>query len=191
MKKLIALATILVCSALFAIEPYDSVRLVSYEPYFFENSWILLNKVNSQGATVFIDVESPEGEAARFIAANTSDSTKVYNINSWEGNDYSFQKFLSNVAQESLSERVIPLRMNSKEAGTVTNLISEIVYIDSQDISSINDKILTWVTHLSEHGVIAGNKWEWPEVELAVVNAAVSLNLILSTDANFWFLQKE
>lgn len=73
MKKfacVIGLISAFICSyagTLTAAEPYDSLRQVSYEPYFFENSWILLNKVTAQSTKVFVDVDSPNGMAARVI----------------------------------------------------------------------------------------------------------------------------
>lgn len=176
-------------SLLYAAEPYDSIRLVSYEPYFFENSWILLNAVNSQNASVFIDVESSEGMAARFIAANTSE-VHVYNINTWNENEHQFQQFLSNVVEENTQESITPIRMSSREASNALNLISELIYIDSTQSEAVYDKILSWVTHLTQNGVIAGNHWEWHEVELAVVQAAGDLGLTLNIDGNFWFLRK-
>lgn len=175
---------------LFAVEPYQSIRHVAYEPYFLENSWILLDKVNSQSTGVFIDVGSPNGEAARYIAANSPAERAIYSINSWSYNDHKFQIFLSNVIQENLDTRIVPIRMNSNEAGEALNLESELIYLDCNNVTSINDKILTWVSHLTEHGIIAGNRWDWKDVELIVVKAAVDLNLTLTTNANYWFLKK-
>lgn len=190
-RALLCLAAVLASgSFLSANEPYDSIRLVSYQPYFIEDGWILLDKVNAQGTTVFIDVESPEGAASRFIAANTSEAPTIYSIHSWSDNQHQFQKFLSNVIQENQTERIVPIRMSSSEAGACLNLVSEVVYIDCTDVASVNEKILAWVAHLSEHGLIAGNKWEWPEVDLAVVNAANELNLSLTVNGGYWFLKK-
>lgn len=185
-------ASILVGSQLYAIsEPYDSIKEVAYEPYFLENSWILLDKINSMDATVFIDVESPEGEAARFVGSYAPESVRVYSINSWSKNDYQFQTFLSNVIQEATTERIVPIRMTSDEASAALNLVSEVIYIACDEIDSVSEKIFNWVTHLSEGGVLAGNKWEWPQIELAVINAADELNLSLSIDGNYWFLSKQ
>lgn len=171
-------------------EPYAAIRSVSYEPYFFENSYILLNKVNAQSTTVFLDIESPDGMAARFIASNAPETVKVYNLNSWKDNEHDFQKFLSNVIHENNDTKIIPLRMSSKEGSGALNLISELIYIDCTEQAAITEKILSWVAHLSQNGVIAGNKWEWPEVQLAVVSAAGDLGLALSIESNFWFLSK-
>ncbi len=160
-------------------------------PYYFENGYILLNKVNAQETTVFIDVESSEGMAARYISANTSESVKVFNINSWSESEHQYQKFLSNVIQENQGDRINSIRMSSREASNALNLVSELIYIDCENTDTVYEKILAWVSHLSQNGVIAGNRWEWHEVELAVVYAVVDLGLTLNIDGNFWFLKKQ
>ncbi len=193
MKKILTIA--LAFSALFAPsleanEPYDSVRNVAYEPYFFEDGYILLEKVTAQGTTVFIDVGSTNGAAARYVAANTDGSTRIYSIHPWTGDEYGFQKFLSNVKQENQNEKIIPIRMSSHEAGAALNLVSEVIFIDSTNADKVYETILAWVSHLSEHGIISGNHWERLSVDLAVVKAAAELNLALSTNGTYWFLRK-
>lgn len=172
-------------------EPYASIRQVSYEPYYFENSWILLDKVNAQSTTVFIDIESVDGMAARFVSANVPADVKVYNVNPWSQDEHQFQQFLSNVIEEGQQEQIIPLRMSSKEGSATLNLAAEVIYIDCSQPDSVYEKILSWSTHLTENGLIVGNYWNWNEVKLPVVSAAGDLGLTFSTNANFWFLKRE
>lgn len=188
--KFALFAAFLTSSAINANEPYDSTRPLSFEPYFVENGYILLDKVNSQETTVFIDVGSTNGGASRYIAANTNDTVKVYNINPWDQNDHSYQKFLSNVKQENQNDKIVPIRMSSQEASAALNLVSEFIFIESSDTKVVYENILAWVSHLSEHGIIGGNRWEWTSVELPVVKAASELNLVLSTNGTYWFLKK-
>lgn len=188
-KHVITLATCFT-AALFANEPYDSVRQVDYEPVFVQDGYIILDKFNNLGATVFVDVASLGGNVGRYIAANTNESVKVYNINLWDGDQYGFQKFLSNVKQENQNEKIVPIRMSPAEAGSSLNVVSEFIYVDSSNASVLHDNILAWVSHLSENGVIGGNHWERTAVEVAVVTAAAELNLTLSTNGHYWFLNK-
>lgn len=188
LKYAFVLATV-VASTLTANEPYDSIRTVALEPFFIEDGFILLDKVNNQGTTVFVDVGSINGAASRYIAATTNDTVKVYTINPWNS-DYSFQKFLSNVKQENQNEKITAIRMNSGEASAALNLVSEFIFIDASDSDTIYENILSWVSHLSEHGIISGNHWERTSVDLAVVKAAADLNLSLSTNGTYWFLKK-
>jgi hypothetical protein len=177
-------------SSLYAdAEPYASINQLPYEPYYIENAWILSNKVANQGTTNFIDVGSVAGEAARFIAWSTDGSVKIYNINTWK-EEQSFQRFLSNVAQENSSEKIIPLRMTSDEAELALNVNSEFIFIECSVEKDVAKKIIGWVTHLTENGIIGGNRWGQPSVELAVITTAVELNLTLQVDQNFWFLKR-
>ena len=161
---------------------------MTYEPSYLENSWILSNKAQSLGTTAFVDIESQNGAAARYMAAVTDGSVKIYCVNPWYG-EQSFQKFLSNVTAEGSAEKIVPIRMTSDEAGAALNAVAEFIYIDS-DKPDLGDRILGWAMHLTDNGVMGGNNWERPSVELAVVSAAVELNLSISIEQNYWFLTR-
>lgn len=187
LKNIFILA--LFASPLLANEPYDSIRDVAYTPYFLQNGYILLNEVNAQSTTVFIDVKSDGGAASRYIAANTNGTVKVYYVNTWY-DDYAFQQFISNVKQENQSGAITPIRMTSQGASMALNLISELIYIDTIHSSNLHEDILAWVDHLSANGVISGNFWERSPIELVVTKAAAELNLSLSTNGTYWFLKR-
>lgn len=157
-------------------------------PYYLENAWILVNKVNNLGASIFLEIETPNGGAARIIASNTN-NVKVYSINPWEG-DHQYQQFLSNVKQENTGNTIIPIRMSSTEAAEALNILADVIYIDSSIPESIEKKILYWVTHLSPNGILVGNNFQWWDVKLAVVNTAAQLSLEIDSDTNYWFLRK-
>lgn len=186
--KKCALATLLLSSGLSATQPYDSVRLLSRDPYYIENGYILVDKVNNSGSNLFVDVDSPNGDVSRFIAS-TNSSVTVFSVNSWDGEDQ-YHRFLSNVNQDGISDRVIALRMSSADASNALDLNAGVIYIDSSHSDTLHDKILMWLTHLNNNGVIAGNDWQVPAVEVAVVNASSQLNLVLTVNNNFWFLTR-
>lgn len=185
----LGVGAMLLSSLCYGSEPYDSVKLMPLEPYFIDNGYILLNKVNSLSTTVFIDVESTDGSAARYIASNTDGSVKVFSVNSWSG-EHDYQLFLSNVKHENTDNKIVSLRMNSHEAAEALNLIAEVIFIDSSDSAGLQNKILSWATHLAEGGVIAGNNWAWHDTLMAVVTASSQLNLTMSVDGNYWYLTK-
>lgn len=194
MKKLFTYMLSAACSLTFmlnAVEPYDSIHTVAYEGYTLQDSYTLYSEVISQGTTVFIDVGSVDGAAARYIAANTNGSVRIYNVNSWGATDHSFQKFLSNVLQENQSQNITPIRMSALEASSDLNLVSECIFMDPTNADSIYDEILAWAYHLTPHGVIVGNHWEWLEVELEVVKAASQLNFSLTLNGTYWFLKHQ
>lgn len=195
--KQLGLATLLLCSGsytgLSATEPYDLIRRLPEEPYVLENGYILLEKVNSTNTALFLDVDSPHGEAARYIAANTVVSNNVgvtiFSVNNWH-EEGSYHRFLSNVRQEGLDDRITALRMSSAEASNALDVQAGVIFIDCSHSEQLHDKILMWMTQLEENGVIAGNHWQSTSVELAVVHAATQLNLMLSVDQNYWFLTR-
>lgn len=179
--------SLVLSSMAYSAEPFESVRLMAVEPYFVENGYVLVNKVNSLGATVCVDVESDKGEVSRLIASNTN--VKVYSINAWSG-EHEYHQFLSNVQQENTRERIIPLRMSSEDASDALNLSANLIFIDSSDLGALKSKIASWLTHVADGGVIAGNNWQWNDVKVVVATAASELNLSLTLDANYWFLSR-
>lgn len=188
--KIMLMVSTLIFSPLFSVEPYDSMRQLTYQPYFLQDGYILYNKVAAQAPTIFVDVGSVDGAASRYIAANTDSSVKIYCINPWSEGEQSFNQFISNVVQENKSEQIIPLRMTSKEASNALNITAGLVFIEGSDSSVVYDNILSWVALLSDNGKICGNHWELPSLELAVVEAAVHLNLGLTVNGTYWFLEK-
>lgn len=184
--KSFGLMALLLCSGLYAAQPYDSVRPLQQDPYFVENGYILSNKVSSTNTVLFVDVDSPNGDAARFIAA-VNNTVNVFAINSWSEEER-YHRFLSNVFQDGTGDRITALRMSSEEAAKALNLNAGVIFLDSSDSVSLGRKIQMWLTQVAEGGVIAGNHWESTAVELAVVTAAAELNLVLSTNGNYWFL---
>ena len=47
-----------------------------------------------------------------------------------------------------------------------------------------------WLSQLEENGVIVGNHWNSSAVEVAVVNTAAKLNLVLNINENYWMLTR-
>lgn len=172
-------------------QPYTNIRNMAYVPYYLENGYLLSNVINMTSATVFIDVNSQNGSAARYVAQTTQDVT-CYAVNAWWSCDtsqkYLFQRFLSNVKQENTAERIIPLRMASYEASHAINVVAEVIYIGTNP--NLGTDILAWFPHLSSNGVICGHDWEDPSVEVSISQAATKLGCQIHSDGNFWYLQK-
>lgn len=188
-KQLSLAAALLLTSSLSAAQPYDSLRALPDQPYFLENGYVLSGKVSSLTTPlIFVDVGSPNGEAARFIAANNP-SVSVFAISPWSA-EGQFHQFLSDVRQENVTSNITVLRMTSAEASNALDLSAGIIYLDCSDSTTVHNNILMWLTQLGDNGVIAGNHWSSILVEQAVIQAAADLNLVLSTNANYWFLTR-
>lgn len=171
-------------------EPYASFNQLNYQPFYFEDGWIILNKLTEQNAEVFIDVESPYGEAARAVALQGAPNIKIYAVNPWNSNSYAFQQFISNVIHENTANLITPIKLSSRDASIQTNIVADFIFIDATEECKLIEKISMWLTHLSENGIIAGNRWNWPSVKYLVITAATTFNLNFSEVGNYWFLQK-
>jgi hypothetical protein len=174
-------------------QPYTDIHVLPYVPYYVPDGYLLIDKINSVLATVFIEVGSHDGSAARFLAQNTSELV-IYALSSWLSYDpsekYLFQKFLSNVIQENATERIIPIRMASYEGAKALNVIADVIYINSPS-ENLSADILAWFSHLSSTGVICGTDWQDPMIELAVSHAAVQLGCVVMSNGNFWSIERE
>ncbi len=180
-------ASILINAPAMAVQPYDSIIQLDYQPYFLPNSWQVLNVFNSVAGTVFIDVNSNDNGASRYIAQNVSNDVQVYAISTWDTSG-SFQTFLSNVIQEGTTE--IITRMSSEEASFALNVLADAIYVNTSDADTLFNDIGLWYPHLTETGVIIGDNWNFPDVALAVAQAASYFNLSISTNGTLWYLFK-
>lgn len=173
-------------------EPFASIYQLSPTPYYFENGYLLVDKVNTEKATVFIDVGSQGGSAARLIAQYTQ-GVKIYNVNIWQSCDSQqkngYQKFLSNLIAENTAERIIPIRMSSIEAAKALNVIAEVIYLDSIE-STLSSEILAWAPHLAPSGTICGHDWTDPNVQYTVAQAANKLGFLVKSNGDFWYLER-
>lgn len=192
----ILLAILFAHTHIFAIdpEPYASVRNLPYQPYYIENGYLLFNLINSRSAAVVIDVGSVDGGAARYIAQNAPETiTQIYAVQDWGKSEqvrFPYQQFLSNVKQENTTNLIIPIRMSSQEAATGLSVIADVIFFNATFQDAVDEDILAWSSHLTANGVICGNNWNDPTVEMGVTQAAASLNLILNISGDFWSLTR-
>lgn len=172
-----------------ATQPYDSIKQVDYQPYFLPNSWQVLSELNSVKGSVFVDVNSDQNAASRYIAQNVGDNVQVYAISTWD--DFgSYQTFLSNVIQEETTDIITPIRMGSEEASFSLNIIADVVYLNTSDSDSLSYDLGLWLSHLSPTGVIVGDNWNYPDIEFAIACAAINYGLSITTSGTFWVLQR-
>lgn len=198
--KILISSVVLACASAYADipEPYESVDHLPPTPYFVQDSYIYYNLANTHNCEVIIDVESQDGGVARYLAQqanNLPSLRRIYSVNMWQSNDRSqkhlFQRFLSNVAQEETSELIIPIRMNSHEASESLSLKADFIsLVGANDQQTIYNDILGWFPHLSDGGVICGNNWYEPSVQIGVTKAAMMLDVSVRIDSNVWYFVK-
>lgn len=204
MKKihLIILAFLSVCYLSAEMpEPYRSINVLPFDGQgFFTNQEPLKNLIHQKSVKSAIEVGSWLGYSTRFIASEMGEDGVVYAIDHWLGspdelqhrNDprqpYVYQQFLSNVIHAGLTERIKPIRMNSLEAADALNLKVDLIYLDtSHDTDSVYKNIMAWYPHLKDGGILCGDDWLWPTVQVAVWHAAGQLGRHVHAYQNLWW----
>lgn len=182
-------------------EPYKSIKLLPFDGHgWFINAEHLQGILDIRKPKTVIEVGSWLGCSTRFIAGNLPEGGVIYAVDTWRGSinepehqkdprlSYLYQLFLSNIIQTGLTERVIPVRMESIEASKALNVQAELIYIDgAHDTASVYNDIMAWYPHLQEGGVMCGDDWGWISVQNGVVQAANALNRRVLGYKNFWW----
>ena len=164
-------------------EPYRSVTLLPFDPqgWFFNAKPIDFLMKNRKINTV-IEVGSWLGQSTRHFATILPPGGKVYAIDHWQGSvehqaiqglEFIYEQFLSNVIHAGLTDKIIPLRMNSLEAAEFLNPMTirpDLIYIDaSHDTDSVLADLNAWFPYVKGHGILCGDDWHiFPSVRRAV-----------------------
>lgn len=183
-------------------EPYCSIEDLPFDPHgWFFNAEPLGACLLEKPITTVIEVGAWLGASTRFLASGIVEGGKVYAVDTWRGSPlesyhledprypYLFQLFLSNVKHSGLTDRIVPIRMDSLEAARALKIKADLIYIDaSHDTESVYKDILAWMPHLNEGGIFCGDDWCWQTVAAAVHQAAATLNKRVSVQGNLWRL---
>jgi predicted O-methyltransferase YrrM len=189
-------------------EPYNSINVLpqNMDGWFTkENSESLRQLITEHQPKVIVELGSWLGLSTIFMAKLLDDNGKLYAIDNWVGEDiiaYSnkseiagvkhiisvlFQQFLSNVIHHNMSNKIIPIRMDTKEAAVALNVKADLIYVDaSHDEESVFNDIMSWYPKLTQRGVMCGDDWKWESVRRGVDRAAGILNIDVISNGNFW-----
>ncbi|CUI17412.1 putative secreted protein [Candidatus Protochlamydia naegleriophila] len=204
MKKLL-LALALLGNSLFAdmVEPYKSIQVLPFDGHgWFGNAEQLDLFLKARPMQTVIEVGSWLGCSTRHIASALPKDGVLYAIDTWAGSQqesahlqdprlpFLFQQFLSNVIHAKLTDKIIPIRMNSIEAAKALKVKADLIYLDgAHDTPSVMNDIDYWYPHLNEGGVLCGDDWTWDSVRVAVVDRANKLGKKVHVIANFWWYE--
>lgn len=201
MKKLIARFKSFFCKEM--PEPYRSIADLPFDDHgWFPNGDQLKAIIESKSPQTVIEIGSWLGLSTRFIASHLSKDGKVYAVDTWKGSPreavhmidprlpYLYQLFLSNVKHANLTEKIIPVRMDSVEASIALNIKADLIYIDgSHDTYSVINDIMNWHPRLNKGGIMCGDDWRAKTVRGAVEKCGEYLKQkVLATD-NFWWYE--
>ncbi|KAF3362655.1 putative methyltransferase, putative O-methyltransferase [Chlamydiales bacterium STE3] len=184
-------------------EPYASIHVLPFDGHgWFGNQEPLKNILHAGSINTVIEVGSWLGSSTRFIASELPEDGVVYAVDTWLGTPeevlhctdprlpYLYQQFLSNVIHAGLTKKIVPIRMHSQEAANALHLKAGLIYLDaSHETENVYKDILAWYPHLAEGGMMCGDDWLWPTVQVAVMNASQVLQRKVHSVENFWWFE--
>lgn len=188
--------------------PYNSLDYV--RPFvkhgWYQNKRQLHKLIHEHQVKLVIEVGSWLGLSTIDIARTIPREGKVYAVDHWQGSTshqrhgvdkypwlpYLYEQFLSNIIHASLTDKVVPIRMDSISAAKVIKIHPDLIYIDaSHDTVSVYKDLCAWYPYVQEKGILCGDDWSFGTVKIAVHRFAKEHKLKIETDANFWRLLKE
>ena len=190
---------------LMAADIYDAVEALTFDPTgYFATERDLNTIFNENEIKTVIELGSWAGACTRFLGHRVGEGGVVYAIDHWKGSqnfqpekkdprlDHIFHLFLSNIRYAGLSDRVVPIRMTTREASKALAITADLIYIDaSRDAEGVYHDIIDWASHLNERGIICGAEWREPAIQQGVKKAALKLGYGIETDKKgyFWRLK--
>jgi predicted O-methyltransferase YrrM len=193
-------------------DPYPEIyKQVEVLPYFC-HGW---NKYNvifdsllaQQKFKTVIEVGVFLGNWTMYIAKSLPPGSRYFAVDHWEGSEEHhvpgtveneclknfYQQFLSNIIHTGLTDKVIPVRMNSLEAAKKLqqlNIQADLIYIDAaHDFIAVLQDLYAWFPLLAPGGMFCGDDWHYGGVQQAVKMFAEKKGLKIIINNNFWQLE--
>jgi hypothetical protein len=186
--------------------PYTQANLMPYNPHgWYSNHEPLANLIKRFNVRTIVEVGSWMGVSTIDLARMVPAGGKVYAVDTWKGSPNElawfdplilatlYDQFLSNMIHAQVTDRVIPIRMESTEAAKHFDVQADLIYIDAtHTYEACYADLKAWYPHLSPGGVICGDDLRWGDagVERAVRQFAVERNLRMYDSGWFWWLEK-
>jgi hypothetical protein len=192
---------------------WDDVKILKFD----DHGWMReYNKIKikefigKQKIKTAVELGTWLGQSALFIATLLPSPGVLYCVDTWDGFSESipgtqypypslglsnkvenqYEKFLSNVKQMHLTEKIIPVRMKTHEASKVLDIKADLIYIDaSHDEKSVYQDIIDWSPKLNPNGIICGDDYDHASVKNAVQGASITLNKKVCYLGSFWWLE--
>lgn len=205
------LSKLIVCSCLLVSfagnlpaedNPYENIEVLPFDPQGWYGNANQIKEIfkNNRHIQTVVEVGSWLGASTRHIATLLPQGGKVYAVDTWLGSvehqldpklPTLYQQFLSNVIHAQLTDRIIPVRMESvKAAECLKGLSVDLVYLDgAHDTASVLMDLRAWYPYVQGHGIICGDDWGWDSVKTAVRIFAKENGLRIGHHKNFWRLK--
>jgi predicted O-methyltransferase YrrM len=184
-------------------DPYNNIELLPFDGHgWYSNANQISQLINAHHVKTVVEVGSWMGLSTRHIASILPEGGKVYAVDHWLGSEEHkyhptlsqlYQQFLSNVIHAGLTNKIIPIRMDSLAAAShLTAILTnppDLIYIDAgHDTKSVYDDLCAYYPLVQENGILCGDDWGWKSVQIAVRRFAKKNHLKIHASGNFWCL---
>lgn len=159
-------------------EPYNKVDLLPFDPHgWYAHATTMEEIFEKVHPKVVIEVGCWLGKSTRHMASLLPEGGRVYAVDHWEGSvehqpgqtcwnpklPVLYQQFLSNVIHAELTDKIIPIRMDSIDASKfLAPLSADLIYIDAgHDFLSVYRDIEAWYPFVQGHGILCGDDYNW------------------------------
>lgn len=159
-----------------------------------------LKKINPK---VVVELGSWLGLSTCDIARMIPSDAKIYAVDHFLGckkhhtniiQPVLYKQFLSNIIQEGLTHKIIPLKTTTREAAVKIQkkgVEIDLIYVDADhETDAVYQDLCDWYPLLSSKGVMCGDDWLWDSVQIAVKEFAQENTLLIGCKKNFWQLLK-
>ncbi len=192
-------------------EPYSSIECVF--PFdsggWYANADRIEQLIKAGNVKTVVEVGCWLGLSTRHMATLLPPNGKVYAVDHWKGSVEHqvgasfhspvlfrlYEQFLSNVIHANLTDKIVPIRMDSLEAAKMYAEMSlplpDLIYIDaSHDYDSVYADIQAWYPFVQGHGIICGDDWHHFPIVKAVHTFAKEHRLRIEVGNNCWSLHE-
>ncbi|MBS3905122.1 MAG: class I SAM-dependent methyltransferase [Simkania sp.] len=184
--------------------PYNEVSLMPYYPHgWYSNHEPIAQLIDKFQVRTIVEVGSWMGLSTIDMAQMIPGDGKVYAVDTWKGSpneDHDpqilatlYRQFLSNMIHAQVTDKVVPIRLESTEAAKIFDAVPDLVYIDAtHTYEACYADLQAWYPHVRDHGVLCGDDWAWGDrgVERAVLQFASENNLKVYGNGWFWWLEE-
>jgi predicted O-methyltransferase YrrM len=167
------------------------------------NQRMLTNFIKTYSPKIIIEVGVWCGKSAAYMAQIMPNNCMLYAVDHFKvDSEYSlmtpdiaaraarlYEQFLSNIIHLQLTDKIIPIRMNSLDAANTLEVLADIIYIDgSHEEEDVFNDVCAWTKKLNSNGIICGDDYDAPYVKRGVDKAAQLLGFTVLSDTCFWYI---
>lgn len=189
--------------------PYNSIDVLPLDMHGWfadVNRRYLEHFIKTYNPQIIVELGSWLGKSCIFMGKISSATARVYAVDNWTAIDDAsiqgdsvakaklatlYQQFLSNVIHNELTEKIVPIRMNTLQAAAEFEMAIDLIYVDaSHDEQNVYNDIMAWYPKLKIGGIMCGDDYDAKSVQRAVKRANVILQCDLKHEASFWYWVK-